>query len=511
LLKIIRILLSSIVFLLFILSFFLTEKIFIQIAGVLSSSQFVPAFIGALGLNVFSIVAVISIVLLTFFFGRIYCAFICPLGLTQDIFIFLSVKLTKKKFKYFEPFDFVKYLIVIVLLIFFILGNMIFVNLLDPYSIFSRIITDILNPLFTVTNNFFSSILETFKIFILPPLELHKISKIVVSTSVFFLVSIFFISVFKGRFYCNQICPVGIILGFLSKFSFFKIVLDKTKCTGCGICEKKCSSGCIDIKNRTVNQVNCVRCMECLQVCPVNALNYKIEKTEITDNTARKGFFEKSAKSIFVALLVTSFPFKLLSNKIMRNNLNLKKIPIIPPGAVSIEHFVKNCTGCNLCVNKCPPKIIRPEAFSYGVKGILQPELDYVTGYCQYDCNICSQVCPSNAILPVSLKEKKQIQLGTVKFIKEKCIVITNNKDCGACAEHCPTKAVKMVDYKNNLRIPETDESICIGCGACEHMCPVRPERAIVITPNFVHKTAKLPETKKIIAPVKIENNDFPF
>ena len=140
---------------------------------------------------------------------------------------------------------------------------------------------------------------------------------------------------------------------------------------------------------------------------------------------------------------------------------------------------------------------------------MLQPYLDYHTHFCNFECTICSDVCPTGAILPIGLEEKKLTQLGISKFIKENCVVYTDEKDCGACSEHCPTKAVNMVFYKNDLKIPEVTKEICIGCGACEYACPTTP-KSIYVDGNPIHKLAEKPKIEKIETEVNPED-DFPF
>lgn len=136
--------------------------------------------------------------------------------------------------------------------------------------------------------------------------------------------------------------------------------------------------------------------------------------------------------------------------------------------------------------------------------------MEYGSGYCNYDCVICGDVCPSGAILPIPLEQKKLSQLGVAKFVKENCIVETEGTDCGACSEHCPTKAVNMVPYKGKLVIPEVKSDYCIGCGACEHACPTKPYKAIYVDGNPIHKVAKKAETKQIDQKVDYKEA-FPF
>jgi len=139
---------------------------------------------------------------------------------------------------------------------------------------------------------------------------------------------------------------------------------------------------------------------------------------------------------------------------------------------------------------------------------MLQPSLEFQNGYCNYHCTLCTEICPTGALEKISGKQKRTLQLGRVHYIKENCVVVTDDTDCGACSEHCPTQAVSMKPYKGNLRIPVIDQNLCVGCGACEYICPTRPYRAIYIIGNPVHKRALIPEEKE---KKKVEVNDFGF
>ena len=110
--KRIRILCSLLVLLIFLSIFLLTENIFATAAD----WQFVPALIRTitfftLGILVFFIVA-------TILFGRIYCSFICPLGVLQDIAIRLGkiFKLHKKKKLFTRKHRRLRYLLLAILL-----------------------------------------------------------------------------------------------------------------------------------------------------------------------------------------------------------------------------------------------------------------------------------------------------------------------------------------------------------------------------------------------------------
>jgi ferredoxin len=184
--------------------------------------------------------------------------------------------------------------------------------------------------------------------------------------------------------------------------------------------------------------------------------------------------------------------------------------PITPPGSVGLNHFTQACTACHLCVSACPTKVITPSFLGYGISGLLQPHMNYEKSSCDYECNVCGRVCPTGAILPLPLIEKKFTQIGTVELLKDKCVVYVNKTNCGACGEVCPTHTISFID-KENILYPEVDTQYCIGCGACEKACPTAP-KSIVVRPNPVHKKAAKYVRKEIpVRQKKAPDKDFPF
>lgn len=123
--------------------------------------------------------------------------------------------------------------------------------------------------------------------------------------------------------------------------------------------------------------------------------------------------------------------------------------------------------------------------------------MDFFRAFCQIGCTRCSEVCPSGALRPVSLEDKKRLQLGQAVFTKSLCIIVTGKTRCGACAEHCPTGALRMTPPEDGgMDLPRIDQSLCIGCGACQYACPVRPRQAVEVFALAVHARARAPEGK---------------
>src|SRR5690606_34351251 len=90
-----------------------------------------------------------------------------------------------------------------------------------------------------------------------------------------------------------------------------------------------------------------------------------------------------------------------------------------PPGSFGHDHFNKNCTACHLCISVCPTHVLQPSFLQYGLHGLMQPYMDYHSGFCNFDCTLCSDICPTGAILPILPEKKKLEQIGIAKFIEK--------------------------------------------------------------------------------------------
>jgi len=526
----------SLLFFLFTLSLFLDYRNILppSIYSKILFLQFIPSFIKFISVMGIGAAGFIVILLLTLFSGRVYCSSICPLGTLQDIVAFLSRKLKKKKGKkkreflrYEKSKNWWRYSFFALAVIPFLGGTIFFINLLDPYSSFGKISAHLFRPLLIMVNNAIAFLFEKMNLYIVYPFEYKgvEIFSLLFAFAIFML--IVYLSFTKGRLYCNTVCPVGTLLGLMAKYSFVKIAVDETKCKACGICERVCKANCIDKRNKKVDFDRCVACFNCFDVCPTDGMKFEYgffssskknsqnieeirlsEREEKVSHSKRNFLFNTFVYAVGLTGITLS-QIKITPKKQSKVAV-FRKNPVTPPGSQSRNNFAQNCTACHLCVSVCPTQVLQPAYLEYGLLGMFQPRMDYQMGFCNFECKLCGDVCPTSAISPISLKEKKLKQLGKAKFVKDNCIVNTENTDCGACSEHCPTKAVNMVPYKNKLVIPEVKDEFCIGCGACEFACPTKPYKAIYVEGNPKHLTAKINKEKKIEQKVDYKE-EFPF
>jgi ferredoxin len=511
----IRIVFSTLVFIFFILVFVDFKSIIpANYINTLMFFQFVPSILKYHDLRTLAAGGFLVVILLTFITGRTYCSFLCPLGIGQDLNSRIGGRIRKKfrRYGFKRPFTILRYTVLAVTLIVTLVWGIYMITLLDPYSIFARFMTFFAKPAFIVLNNFVSGILGKFDIYSLSNIPLKGFPLIVYAIPAAFFLLVGGLSLTKGRLYCNMICPVGTLLGLISKVSIFRIKFNETECTRCGRCSMRCKSSCIDFLKHDVDISRCVSCFNCIHTCQDKAISYGIvnfkKKVHVTDESKRK-VIAGSLLLLFGLSRVSKAQDKTAptpkKDSTVREN---KTYPVCPPGGGTIADFNKDCTACSLCINICPNGVLQPAYKQYGIAGMLQPVMDYHKSFCTYNCTKCTEICPTNALHPLVLEAKKLTQLGKAKFIKDNCIVKTEKTACGACSESCPTKAVLMIPYEGNLLIPEVTEDICVGCGHCEFACPTVPYKAIFVDGNPVHVAAKKPENVKSDMKTPVE---FPF
>ncbi len=478
--------------------------------------QFIPSLLKFLLIGSFAAAGFIFVLVMTFLFGRVYCSSVCPLGILQDIISFISKKVKRTRYVYKKPLSKTRYSLLIVSIIILLSGSVFALNLLDPYSNFGRILSNIVQPVAVGLNNSVAFFLENLNLYWIYPVEFRGIHLFSLLFSFGVLILVGWMSYKHGRLYCNTVCPVGTFLGFISKYSLFKIGISESNCISCGLCERVCKANCIDTDNSSIDFERCVACFNCFTSCSTDAIEYqfrykKKQELEAVIDISKRDFFVNSAVYFIGANTILNAQKKIEVYKDSTVRI-IRESAVSPPGSISIENFTDKCTACHLCVAACPTHVIQPSFLEYGFLGMMQPRMDYIKGFCNYDCIICGEVCPSGAILPQKVEEKKLIQLGKATFVKDNCIVYSQGTDCGACAEHCPTKAVRMVmdtDPDVMKKAPKIDEEICIGCGACEYACPTKPYKAIYVKSNPIHLAAKKPKEKELEQPDLEEV--FPF
>ena len=489
------------------LSFIAVTLLFLDFTGVaqqwwgwIAKIQLVPAF---LALN---IVAIVLLLLLTIILGRAYCSVICPLGILQDIVIhvrgwFGKKSKRKNRFKYSKPKTWLRLSMLTIFVVMIILGlcNVIgttIASFIEPYSAYGRIASSLFAPIYDASNNVIADALvdtECYWFYHVEAFQYLPLTIIAVVT----LLAIGIMAWLGGRAYCNTICPVGTILGYVSRYSLFKPIIDTSKCNGCTKCAKNCKSSCIDARNHEIDYSRCVMCMNCVENCSTGAIKIQRRLSRKENVEEESGANDSRRNFIITGIALATASAAKASDKVTDGGLAKivdkekpqRKTRIVPPGAVSLSHLQRHCTGCQLCISSCPNDVLRP---STELSTFMQPVVGYEKGYCRPECVKCSDACPVGAFHKITVEEKSAIQIGRAVVNLNTCVATSSGQKCGNCADKCPTGAIKMVprdsNNENSHYMPVVNESKCIGCGACEYYCPVRPISAIYVNGNEKHR-----------------------
>lgn len=437
--------------------------------GWMAKLQFLPS---CMALN---FAAIAFVLLLTLVFGRIYCSVICPMGVFQDLVIrvhkLLSPKGRKPKRHFVKEPRIVRYGVLALVIVTALTFSQLLLTVLAPYSAYGRMVRSIVG----LSRG-------------------ESLAPALLITAAATLVVICVCAWIWGRGWCNTVCPVGSVLGLVSRFSLFKVSIDQSQCVSCRKCEKGCKSSCIDIGTHTIDHSRCVDCFDCMDSCPKGGITFRFSlprkaKTVPVTESVDKG---RRAFMATTALVGGSLALGAQNKRLDGGLADVidKTSPerserLVPFGAESVKDFYDRCTACQLCVSNCPNGVLRP---STDIGHFLQPQMGYEKGWCRPECTTCSQVCPAGAIRPLKAEEKLTHKIGTAKVNLSLCLAAKDEASCGNCSRHCPVGAVRMVKTDGYHRsIPVVAEAQCIGCGACEYLCPARPISAITVDGISVH------------------------
>lgn len=459
--------------------------------GWLAKIQFIPALLAA------NAATVIVLVAATLLFGRLYCSIICPLGIMQDAITGISTRLAPRskrksgRFRFSKGLTWVRVASLVLFLALIALGLTSIAGLIEPYSAFGRMASQFGLPIAIGANNLMADWAAANGSYTFGHVEPHRIYWPLMTVAAVTLLTVGAMAWFGGRIWCNTICPVGTILGFLSRFALLRPVIDTSKCNGCGRCARNCKAKCINPKLHKIDMSRCVVCMNCIGKCTTGAISYRpVRKpdkaaSEIKVDPSRRQFLGMTA--VIAGTAAVSAQNKLVDGglAIITEKQNpARNTPIVPPGAVSIRNLSEKCTACQLCISACPNGVLRPRMT---IEGFMQPEVGFERGYCRPECTACSNACPTGAIKPLTVAERTSVSVGKAVVNLKACIAVKGKAKCGNCARHCPAGAISMVEFAHGSRRMPVVNDYCIGCGACENLCPVSPISAITVDGRDQH------------------------
>lgn len=422
--------------------------------------------------------------ILTLVFGRFFCGWVCPFGALNQFFTWLGSRGQRKKIPVHRNSLRLKYLLLIILLVASLFASQL-LGWLDPFALLTRSSSVVLLPganflaqhaLQSGASNqgWGGKIVKPFydfsRRFLLTVPQRTFVQAAAIGLLFFALL---LLNLYRRRFFCNTLCPLGALYGFLAKYSLIHLPLNDN-CRKCGVCSNHCTYYGSPYQDYLKSE--CVLCLNCLNDCPFAAIDVRLQlpragKRPALDAGRRRILGAAGCGLALAALTQIGVTKKARAHGFVR-----------PPGAVAEKEFLKKCVRCGACMQACPTNAIHPAVFQAGLEGIWTPILVPVNGYCEYECVRCTRVCPTHAIARLTLEEKKKFKIGTAVINRSACYTYADGYNCAVCEEHCPVpeKAIRFREVEvNNFRgklkkvqqiyvVPD----LCIGCGICENVCP---------------------------------------
>jgi len=439
------------------------------------------------------------VVLLTFVFGRAFCGWFCPMGTLLDLTRKTIPAADQKNSTSFPRLG----LFFLVLTLISSAFGFAVAGYLDPFSILVRGLAQAVYPAASsLTVEFFTFTYRELPDFVNAMTEpVYRLLQVTVLPSgqkffqlayfsLFILLGVLLLEVVQRRFFCRNICPLGAMLRLIGKKAWFVGHGGDDACGSCRICSRICRMGAVDA-DRTIDMGDCNLCYECVHTCPRKIINFNFSRS----GRKMPGVSLSRRRLLGAALAGVLLPAVKEVDVLAKNP---DPLLIRPPGALREKDFLQHCVRCAECVQVCIGNGLQPALFQAGLDGMFSPMLVARSGYCEFNCTLCGQVCPSGAIRRLTIEEKRQLKIGHAWFDKNICLPYAKAIPCMVCEEHCPTpdKAIrfKEVAMKNEagqeitIRQPYVVDELCIGCGICENKCPLPGRSAIYVTSAGEHR-----------------------
>ncbi|MBN2133675.1 MAG: 4Fe-4S dicluster domain-containing protein [Sedimentisphaerales bacterium] len=132
-----------------------------------------------------------------------------------------------------------------------------------------------------------------------------------------------------------------------------------------------------------------------------------------------------------------------------------------PPGSVAESEFLDRCIRCGECFKVCPGPVLSPAGLEFGLEALWTPVVVPSHAGCHQDCNFCTQVCPTQAIRPLSLSEKRKTSIGLAVINPKTCLSRSGQHDCQLCFNECKAAGYNAIQMRRiELELGDIPEGV---------------------------------------------------
>jgi len=447
----------------------------------------------------------------TLLIGRVFCGWVCPFGamhhLTGWLFDWRKTKQRIDANRYRRIYQ-LKYYLLIGMAVAMI--GTLQIGLLDPICTVHRSVTVSVLP--ALNHN---------------PLavrwfgdpRIHELGWVIGAI----LLTLIVMNPHVYRFFCRVLCPLGALLGLLSRFALWRIERDRHRCVDCGLCRAHCEGACDP--DTQIRAAECLVCFNCLEDCPHQAVRFRFlpsRRHEVTGpDLSRRGVLTAAVAG------AGTLSWMRLDGSSTRN---FRATVIRPPGAVEELEFLKRCVKCGQCIRVCPTNVLQPDWMRSGLEGLWTPVMNYRIGYCEPNCTACGQVCPTGAIQRLTIDRKRgqgtyadagPVRMGSAHFDVGRCLPWAKNMPCLVCEENCPVSP-KAIYTERRLQVlrdgkkqvasaTENTATLCEwpgGPGDSPQACRLEPGSLAPKTDQSFHISLRRPDGTFETHPIRSNTAD---
>ena len=206
---------------------------------------------------------------ITLLLGRVYCSIFCPLGIIQEYMAHLGRKHLGTSRRHTRECLALRIEILACFAalgaVFVFFGRKEWLGAFDPYTLYTKAVGAVVFLAKMVFHRQLPSGVAG---------DICAAGLIVAFLSLAVTVAVSILALFKGRIFCNTVCPLGTIFSLPGRFAPVRIRIKRAECVNCRRCAAHCAASCVHVREKKIESGCCTLCVNCLKDCPKHAIGF---------------------------------------------------------------------------------------------------------------------------------------------------------------------------------------------------------------------------------------------